>query len=580
MENYLIKDFDFLVEDLIDKNGINEKITSRTCRWWKCSSCDDKWVEPVTIRRRYKLCPKCTPRKIAINPRTAARECLYDGCGIQGTYNYPELPWGCACRAHKSPDMVDVKDRRRCLKCDKIPCYNFEEETKGIYCKGHSINGMVIVIGRKCLDCNKRQPGYNYPNEKEGLYCNTHKKEGMTHVHRKCLFCNKCPSFNEPDQRTARVCYDHKTETMINVNANLCKYCNTFASFGYPGKKPEACAKHKEIGMKGSHKTCELCDTAATFCLISDNKPIRCKEHCSLEMVPIKCRRCLKCTNLGSYNHPNDNDKYCKDHKEPEMINNRVRICEDKNCEKQASIGYPGNFPSRCREHSCEGMIYTPLKKCKKGGCSSFATYGRIKTLTKFCEEHKGEEDRSLIHKRCSLCNSIDTIDKEGLCWKCTANRSNFDERFCRELKVNKWLDNSEHDDYILHDKTPSLVKASNFHYRPDFLYDCESHYVILEVDEHMHNGRDKDEEMERMKNISRCMDMPIIFVRYNTDDYKIGKISISCDDEIRKKELFQYLDFCRNPDIIFPDKTFRIGYLFYNNYTKKQSFDLKTIDF
>jgi hypothetical protein len=54
--------------------------------------------------------------------------------------------------------------------------------------------------------------------------------------------------------------------------------------------------------------------------------------------------------------------------------------------------------------------------------------------------------------------------------------------------------------------------------YRPDFLFDCCSYFVVLEVDENAHKDYDKDCEIVRMNNISTGLGLPTLFIRYNPD--------------------------------------------------------------
>ena len=54
--------------------------------------------------------------------------------------------------------------------------------------------------------------------------------------------------------------------------------------------------------------------------------------------------------------------------------------------------------------------------------------------------------------------------------------------------------------------------------YRPDIRIDANTHFVIVEIDEHMHDGYDKNCEKIRQENITQALGLPCIFIRYNPD--------------------------------------------------------------
>jgi hypothetical protein len=66
---------------------------------------------------------------------------------------------------------------------------------------------------------------------------------------------------------------------------------------------------------------------------------------------------------------------------------------------------------------------------------------------------------------------------------------------------------------------------------RPDLLLDMGSHVIIVEVDENKHSNYDCSCENKRIMEISRDLQhRPIIFIRFNPDDYiKDGKTVKSC---------------------------------------------------
>lgn len=62
------------------------------------------------------------------------------------------------------------------------------------------------------------------------------------------------------------------------------------------------------------------------------------------------------------------------------------------------------------------------------------------------------------------------------------------------------------------------------FSYRHDFVFDCGTHFVVLEVDEGQHRGYDTKCEDIRMINVYQSLGLTTKFIRYNPDAYKMGK--------------------------------------------------------
>lgn len=79
-----------------------------------------------------------------------------------------------------------------------------------------------------------------------------------------------------------------------------------------------------------------------------------------------------------------------------------------------------------------------------------------------------------------------------------------------------------KHDFKFTSDKT--FINDCCLRYRPDFLFDCGSYYLIVECDEDAHNQYDKECEIIRMNNISSGLGLPTKFIRYNPDNKEFNK--------------------------------------------------------
>ena len=111
---------------------------------------------------------------------------------------------------------------------------------------------------------------------------------------------------------------------------------------------------------------------------------------------------------------------------------------------------------------------------------------------------------------------------------------------------------------------------------RPDFVFDCKTHFVVLEVDENQHTTYNKnnknnknnqyDCETVRMINISQSLGLTTVFIRYNSDSYKINGIIQKTSKQKKHTELLKCINTMSNQDV--KQLAFlSIIYLFYDDY-------------
>lgn len=78
--------------------------------------------------------------------------------------------------------------------------------------------------------------------------------------------------------------------------------------------------------------------------------------------------------------------------------------------------------------------------------------------------------------------------------------------------------------------------------YRPDFLYDLETHVLAVEVDEMQHSSYECDRG--RMIEIwNACGGVPVTFVRYNPDGFKLAGRKSSADTATRHELLLREVE-------------------------------------
>jgi hypothetical protein len=183
----------------------------------------------------------------------------------QPCYNLPNEHFGKFCASHKTPDMVNVRERR-CEHegCLKKPFYNAPLETRGRFCKEHKEDGMIDVLSDSCRHegCNKRAT-FNYSGQM-AKFCSIHKENGMIDVKtRRCEYedCRTVPVFNLPGTKRGVFCSNHKKDGMEDVRNPRCKtpmcdvilsyskeYCSRCSAYTFPNQPSRF--KTREMKLK------------------------------------------------------------------------------------------------------------------------------------------------------------------------------------------------------------------------------------------------------------------------------------------------------------------------------------------
>ena len=519
-----VRDVSYLVTDLIDKQYLDELLTCRKIAKWNCNNCQTVWSESITKRKRYDLCPKC-------EKRVERNNCLI--CGqVRAIYNFPQYRWGSYCSKDYSlvcENMINVyKDNCKKEKCTKSPSYNYPGEKNGIYCSEHGkkIEGMINVTTPKCLKCDKHS-SYGYPGTTKRLYCVTHGKEieGMINLgSAKCQHCTKQASFNYPGNTRGVCCSVHSKlyPGMIDIQNRSCEEegCFKHPQYNYPDQKTGThCWNHQKDGMVDVRGyfciTCknENVETYATYNLPGVKKPQYCFKHKSEDMIDIKnaSKMCVvkDCPQRGSFK---ENGKYyCANHNSAAMDSIRKK-CP---CGTIPTFNIPGHIPEYCAKCKKRGMIDKPTKRCENEECKELATHGETSPI--HCEDHALPGEVNLLERKCKKCNLDFVLNIDDLCEYCDPFQSK-KYRHAKELEVKDFLD-SNNIQYESHDRV--VEKGVCGKERPDFLFDCGTHFVIVEVDENRHNHVTPECERIRMINISQSLGLPTIFIRYNPDSYR-----------------------------------------------------------
>jgi hypothetical protein len=159
-------------------------------------------------------------------------------------------------------------------------------------------------------------------------------------------------------------------------------------------------------------------------------------------------------------------------------------------------------------------MIDVVNKRCQIYGCNKIPTCnnkGQSKGI--FCAKHKMDDMIDVVNKRCNSCGLFHVKARNNfLCSYCNPDKTK--RQRTKEFAVKKLLDDNGIPN--IHNKT--VVNDCCLKYRPDFVIDCDTYFIVLEVDENAHNHYEPECEMVRMNNISVALGLPTKFVRYNPD--------------------------------------------------------------
>lgn len=261
----------------------------------------------------------------------------------------------------------------------------------------------------------------------------------------------------------------------------ICKEngCNLNCGFGLIYKKPTHCSTHKLKGM---------INVVTRKCIIED-----CQKEASFKQQKTKKRT------------------HCFEHKLDGMITTKNKRCLEKNCYIRASHNLQGEKPLYCDTHKLENMVDVRGKRCKNENCYKHPLYNIKGEYPLYCSEHKLQNMINVKQKRCTSCGLFLVVKKNNyLCYYCQPT-----PRFLKkETKVKTLL--QEKGLTFTHNK--QINNDCCLKYRPDFLFDCHTYFVVLECDENGHKDYEQECELIRMNNISVGLGLPTLFIRYNPD--------------------------------------------------------------
>jgi hypothetical protein len=235
------------------------------------------------------------------------------------------------------------------------------------------------------------------------------------------------------------------------------------------------------------------CKTRSNYNLEGEIKPLYCSTHKLDSMVNVKSKKCLHegCQIIPSYNEPNETTGlYCVAHKLENMVNVKDKMCIHEGCHVRPNYNLPNKTGGLyCASHKLESMVNVKNKTCQSEWC-----------FTRVENKYDGY---------CLFCYINLFPDKPV-----TRNYKT------KECSVVKFVKNKCPDYNWISDKKVSGGCSKR---RPDLLLDLGYQVIIVEVDENQHTDYDCSCENKRIMELSQDVGhRPIVFIRFNPDEYRV----------------------------------------------------------
>ena len=508
----------------------------------------------------------CTDHKTEEMIDVNRKVCNYPGCTINPCYGLIDEQVT-RCFSHQLPNMISI---RMCQHDDCQIAASYGYKTRD-YCIAHKLDDMKQInkLTKICIfkNCPKRAY-YGLPDGKIE-WCKDHSDENMVCSLKykfQCVTdgCDKNAHYGYVGEKPKH-CSKHSNEKMVNLNHSECQFlgCKVLSSYGLPETGHTHCTIHKSDDMviKQTILICTFKDcTKNATCGIKGSRPTHCRNHKLSTMVVIWGKTCIhkNCEKEPSFGLENGPILYCGVHQLPNMRNLKYRICNVENCNNYGYYGIPGKIVTKCLLHKDKGMITNPKRKCRV--CKTgIALYGSVDDKSQQrCEEHKLKDDINYLEKKCISCGLDNILNDDEKCCYCSVDKT---VRLIKQKEVVEYL--------IRQDLSPDTVDKQvedgticGLRSRPDLVYNCGTHFIVLEVDEHQHQSYPCECEIIRMINLTQVIGLKTMFLRYNPDKFKSDLKEPNKTFKLKslKEELQHYM---KNPQ----DDLLTVKYLFYDDY-------------
>jgi hypothetical protein len=281
------------------------------------------------------------------------------------------------------------------------------------------------------------------------------------------------------------------------------------------------------------------------FNFINETKAIYCSSHKLNGMIDIKNKICNyeECKKISNFNFENERKPiYCFTHKLDGMIDVTHKKCIFEGCKIRPNFNISGEKKGiYCYKHKLDGMIDIKHKMCIHGECIKRPNFNyKNEKEPLYCKTHKLDGMIDIRHPNCKtpLCGTIVTEKYEGYCLYCFINTFP-DKPVSRNYKKKEYavVEFIKNQYPNLTWKIDQIVQDACSKRRPDLHVDLGYQVLIIEIDENQHIDYDNTCEINRINELSNDIhNRPIVFIRFNPDDYVKENVKITSCWGLNKK--------------------------------------------
>ncbi len=364
--------------------------------------------------------------------------------------------------------------------------------------------------------------------------------------------CSQLRTFGLPNDAIVRWCNRHRQPGAIDLINKKCEYgCGRHSVFGLESEqKARWCALHGR--PRGAidiiSRRCEMpgCGIHPSYGIEAEGITRWCKMHGAPHgAIHIGSRQCEEpgCRIQPVYGiEAEGTARWCAAHGERhDAVDIVSRRCEEPGCRIRPNYGFEAEGAARwCAAHGeRHGAVDIVTRRCEETDCRIKPSYGfEVEGTARWCAAHgKKHSAVNVVDKMCENCGITSANPKySDMCFPCFCFKHpdhelvrNFKNK---ELAVKEFLQASfGHRLDIVHDRSPlatlfaveegqASVECRSTRRRPDFMFDLGAWVVIVEVDEHQHKSNAPECEERRMTEIFSVVGRPVVFIRFNPDDY------------------------------------------------------------
>jgi nitrite reductase/ring-hydroxylating ferredoxin subunit len=252
-------------------------------------------------------------------------------------------------------------------------------------------------------------------------------------------------------------------------------------------------------------------------------------------MIDVKSNRCIHegCKTIPSFNKEGETKGlYCGTHRKEGMVDVKSNRCIHEGCKTIPSFNKEGETKGLyCVTHRKEGMVDVKSNRCIHEGCRKQPTFNKEgETKGLYCGTHRKEGMVDVKNNRCKthLCSTRVTEKYDGYCLYCYMHLFP-DKPVSRNYKTKEYSVVEYVKEKHPHPWITDKITGGCSRRRPDLLLDLMDQVIIVEIDENQHVDYDCSCENKRIMELSQDLaHRPIVFIRFNPDEYQKGDSTVT----------------------------------------------------